>query len=158
MTLDAGRRPSASRSLLAGVLALAIVIGFATSVVAVAQDSGGDQAEAAQSAPVVIDGETLFYLRGVTAFPAKERAATVKGKIIELAKDASFDVKNLTIGEADDRTTIYAGATAVLSIVDVDAAAEELERPLLAQINKARIAQSIEEYRRARSPATLIAP
>jgi small-conductance mechanosensitive channel len=139
------------------MLALAIVSGFLTCAAAMAQDSGGETAEAVQTAPVVIDGETLFYLRGVTAFPAAQRAAAVKGRIVALAKDASFDVKDLTITEADDRTSIYAGDTLVLSIVDVDAAAEELERPLLAQINKARIADSIEEYRRARSPATLLA-
>jgi small-conductance mechanosensitive channel len=157
MTLDSSRRLSGSRSLLAGVLALAMVIGFSTCPAAMAQDSGGEAAEAVQTAPVVIDGETLFQLRGVTAFPATQRAAAVKERIVALAKDASFDVKDLTITEADDRSTIYAGDTVVLNIVDVDAAVEELERPLLAQINKTRIADSIEEYRRARSPSTLLA-
>ncbi|MGK2925455.1 MAG: mechanosensitive ion channel family protein [Lysobacterales bacterium] len=157
MTLDASRQLSGSRSIRAGVLALAFVIGFATCAAAMAQDSAGEAGEAVQTASVVIDGETLFHLRGVTAFPAAQRAAGVKERIVALAQDASFDVKDLTITAADDRTTIYAGDAVVMNIVDVDAAAEDLERPLLAQINRDRIAESIEEYRRARSPATLLA-
>jgi small-conductance mechanosensitive channel len=157
MTLDPSRQLSGSRSLRAGVLAIAFVFGFATCAAGMAQDSGGEAGEAVQTAPVVIDGETLFHLRGITAFPAAQRADAVKERIIALARDASFDIKDLTITEADDRTTISAGDTVVLNIVDVDAAAEGLERPLLAQINRARIAESIEEFRRARSAETLLA-
>jgi small-conductance mechanosensitive channel len=157
MTPDPGRRLSGSRSLLAGALALTVVIGFLAGGVAVAQDSGSEPAGALDTAAVVIDGDTLFHLRGVTALPAAQRAATVKGKIVALARDKTFDVKDLTITEADDRSIIYAGDTVVIYIFDVDAAIEELERPLLAQVYKARIAAIIEEYRRDRSASTLLA-
>jgi small-conductance mechanosensitive channel len=139
------------------VLATAILIGFSTSAGAQAQDSDSEPTGALHTAPVVIDGNTLFHLRGVTALPAAERAATVKGRIVALARDASFDVKDLSITEAEDRSIIYAGDTAVIYIIDADAAIEELERPLLAQVYKARIAETIEEYRRDRSTATLLA-
>ncbi len=151
-----GPRFAAARWL-ALMLALVLAFGLMASAEALGQDEEANPADAPHTAPVVIDGETLFYLRGVTALPATERAAMVKSRVVELARDASFDVKALALTEADDRTAIYAGDKLVLNIVNVDAAVEELERPLLAQIYKTRIAESIEEYRRARSPATLLA-
>jgi small-conductance mechanosensitive channel len=151
------RRQPGCRSLTAGLLALLLGLGLAASQVTLAQESDAGQAPQVQTAPVVIDGETLFYLRGVTALPAAERAATIRKRVLELAKDSAFDVNDLTITEVDNRTTIYAGEKAVLSIVDADAQVEELERHLLAQIYKARIAESIEAYRQARGSATLLA-
>jgi small-conductance mechanosensitive channel len=141
----------------ARLLALMLAFGLMASADALGQDGEADSADGPQTAPVVIDGETLFFLRGVTAFPAAQRAALVRSKIVDLAQDASFDVKDLTLSTAADHTGVYAGDTVVMTIVDVDAAIEGLERPLLAEIYKAKIAESIEEYRRARSPSTLLA-
>jgi small-conductance mechanosensitive channel len=157
MTPDSGRKLSACRSFLAGVLTLALASGVSHGGVALAQDTGGEPADVLRTAPVVIDGETLFHLRGVTAFPAAERAATVRGKIVALARDRSFDVADLAITEGDDRSIIYGGDTAIINLLDVDAAIEELERPILAQAYKARIADIIEKYRRDRSASTLLA-
>ena len=157
MHRNIGRWQASYRSLTAGLLALLLGLGLAASQVALAQESDARQAPHVQTAPVVIDGETLFYLRGVTALPAAERAATVRKKVVELARDSAFDVESLTITEADDRTTIYAGDTVVLSVVDADAQVEDLERHLLAEIYKARVAESIETYRQARGSATLLA-
>jgi small-conductance mechanosensitive channel len=150
--LRTGSRLAASR-----LLALMLALGCIASAEALGQDAGASPADAPHTAPVVIDGETLFNLRGVTAFPAAQRAAMVRGKIVDLAQDASFDVKNLTITETDDYTAIYAGDTAVLGIADADAEVEDLERHLLAEVYKNRISDSIEEYRRARSASVLLA-
>lgn len=157
MFRNTGRRHAGCRFPAAGLLALLLGLGLAASQVALAQESGNGHAQDAQTAPVIIDGETLFYLRGVTALPAAERAATIRKRVVDLAKDSSFDVKDLTITEVDNRTTIYAGDTVVLSVVDADAQVEDLERHLLAQIYKAQIAESIEAYRQARGSATLLA-
>ena len=157
MHRDTGRAFAGRRFLPARLLALLLGLGLAASQDTVAQDSVDGSQPNVQTAPVVIDGETLFYLRGVTALPAAERAATARKRVVELAKDSAFDVKDLTITEVDNRTTIYAGDTVVLSVVDADAEVEDLERHLLAQIYKARIAASIEAYRQARGSATLLA-
>jgi small-conductance mechanosensitive channel len=157
MIPDPSRRTSGPGAILAGVLALAIVVGCLTSAVAVAQAGGGEQVSATQTAPVTIDGETLFYLRGVTAYPATERAAALRSRIIEVAKDRSFDVAALEVRVEEDqnRSSIYAGPTRLLSIYDADAEIEELDRQLLGEVYKSRIASTIVEYREARSASTL---
>jgi len=140
-----------------GLLTLAAVIGLLTSTLTVAQENTAESASAQDTAPVVIDGQTLFLLRGVTAYPAAERAADVRSRVVKVAQDRSFDVAGLTINEEDERSAIYAGDTLLLRIFNVDAEIEELERTLLVQVYKQRIAESIQEYRRARSASVLLA-
>ncbi|MCU0414591.1 MAG: hypothetical protein MUE91_09360, partial [Ignavibacteriaceae bacterium] len=42
------------------------------------------------TAAVKIDGNILFYVRGITSFPAEERAQIIVERIIALADDKSF--------------------------------------------------------------------
>ena len=42
------------------------------------------------AAPVVVDGETLFFVRGFSALPATERAAKVEERILEIAELPDF--------------------------------------------------------------------
>ena len=63
-----------------------------------------------QSAPVLVDGQRLFLLRGVTAYPAEQRAAAVRDKIIALAQDESFDPNTISVVEHDDHYAIMAGS------------------------------------------------
>jgi hypothetical protein len=44
------------------------------------------EAELLSSAPVVIDGQVLFRVRGVSVFPAPVGAAAIAGRIEALAK------------------------------------------------------------------------
>lgn len=55
-----------------------------------------------QVAPVVVNGEVIFHLRGLTAYPAKQRAKTVASRIVALAEDESFDPTTLQIEELAD--------------------------------------------------------
>ena len=41
-------------------------------------------------APVIVDGETLFFVRGFTALPASERAAKIERRILEIAQLPKF--------------------------------------------------------------------
>jgi len=100
--------------------------------------------------------QRLFLLRGVTAYPAEQRAATVRDRIVAIAEDESIDSQMITIIEQDDRSTIMAGAEAILTVFDVDAELENLQRPLLAQIYREKIIQAIEQYRGDRSSPVLI--
>src|SRR5262245_49310251 len=42
-----------------------------------------------ETAPVVVDGETLFHVGGISAFPATQRAAAIAARIREVAADAA---------------------------------------------------------------------
>jgi len=107
-------------------------------------------------APVVIDGRLVMELRGVTSYPANERAKTARSRIIEAARDDSFSVKSLTIVNQEDRTFINAGDKPLVALFDIDAEIEGVKRELLAEAIKAKIASVIDNYRLDRAPQVLL--
>jgi len=109
-----------------------------------------------QSAPVLVDGQRLFLLRGVTAYPAEQRAAAVRDKIIALAQDESFDPNTISVVEHDDHYAIMAGSEPIVSVYDVDAELENIQRHLLAEIYQMKIIAAIQQYRNDRSSPVLI--
>jgi small-conductance mechanosensitive channel len=114
------------------------------------------QVERIETAPVVIDGEVLFRLRGTTSFPAKQRADGVAERIKIIAHDESIGISELRTVDAQDRSSIFAGELHIVSIVDLDAESEQMHsRHLLAEIHKTRIGQAIGRYRHERSAAYL---
>ena len=141
------------------MLTLALTFGLVFAPFSWAQGTPSSEINAqsrAQVAPVIIDGETIMLLRGVTSFPAEQRAAAVRDRIIALAKDESFEVAGLSLVELEDRSEIRVGGEMLLRIHDADAALENLERPLLAQVYLQKIKQAIEEYREVRSGPVLL--
>lgn len=102
-------------------------------------------------APVIVDGQVLFLLRGISSLPAKERAASVAARITAIAHDQSIPVSALHMIDADGRTNIFAGDRRIVSIVDEDAVAEQMDRRhALAELYMFKIAQAIERYRQER--------
>jgi small-conductance mechanosensitive channel len=107
-------------------------------------------------APVTIDGTVLFSVRGASALPAEERAARIAAAIKKVARDVSFDPANLALVEDGPFTSIMAGDTRVLAVVDADAHLEDLDRNTLAVVIAERLRQAIEEYRADRRPEALM--
>ena len=81
-----------------------------------------------QVASVIVNGEILFHVRGVTAYPAKLRATTIAKRIVALEEDESFDPNTLRIEEMEDRSKILAGDQNVVSVLDIDTEFEGLSR------------------------------
>jgi small-conductance mechanosensitive channel len=143
----------------------AVLIGTALSLLlTVITGAGNAFAQAAPGAinqdplrwaPVVIDGRTLFKLRGVTALPARERADRVRENIIAAARDTGVSVDDLRTVEDGELTRIFAGGMPLVAIADIDAEAEGVSRSILAEIYKRRIAETITTYREDRSTAEL---
>jgi len=107
-----------------------------------------------ETAPVVLDGEVLFRVRGVSSFPAKERARAIAQRIEALARDKSKAVSTLRWVDDADRANIVAGDHFIMRVVDVDAQGEQVDtRQTLAEAHVLRIASAIERYRRERSRA-----
>ena len=105
-----------------------------------------------ERAPVVIDGEALFQLRGISSFPAKQRAGGVAERIRAIARDESVPVSELRVVEAQERSEIRAGERPIISLFDVDAEAEQVgHRQGLAEFYKASITKAIERHRHERS-------
>ncbi len=110
-----------------------------------------------QVAPVIVDGNKLFRVRGLPAYPASRRASEIRQRIIGLAGDASFKVDLLTISnEEPDRSIVMAGDQELLSVFDEDAALENIRRQLLAEVYRNNIADAITQFRADRSTGRLV--
>jgi small-conductance mechanosensitive channel len=107
------------------------------------------------TAPVELDGDVLFTVRGVSSFPAAERARRVQEQIVAVAADLAIPVEAVRIVEVADTTRIQAGDRIILTIFDADASIEQVNRADLARAHGARVQQAIGVYRAARSPAAL---
>lgn len=148
-----------TRVLAAGLTAL--LLGASPPAAAQAAAPGGDtrsalEAEAPDTATVEIDGEPLFRVRGVSAFPAARRAARIAERIEALASDPRFDPATLAVVQASGAPAIVANGTTVMRVVDADAALEGVSEATLANANLARIRRAVVDYRAARTRDALL--
>src|SRR5262245_19985633 len=115
-----------------------------------------DSAEVVQTVQVVLDGERLFRVRGLSSYPARQRAEVVAERIREVARDETIPVSAVHVDDAGDRTRILAGERLLLTVYDLDADAEQMEsRQLLAEVHTRFISGAIERYRHERGGAYL---
>ena len=116
--------------------------------------AGGE--EIVETAPVTLDGRELFQVRGVQAFPAKLRAETVSARILDLARDRSFDPATIDTVGAGQIVWIGAEGRRVIRIHDLDGEVEGVDRFTLAELYATKVRQSIGAYREARSHGALV--
>jgi small-conductance mechanosensitive channel len=140
--------------------ALSVVV--LTAAASIHAQSDAPQAPATQPiatdtlmAPVVVDGQRLFLVRGVSAFPAEQRARDIEGRIRTVAEDRSISSASLTVDEQPNVSWIHAGRIRIMGVIEEDGAQEQVARPLLAQAYVQRIRAAIDDYRAAREPARL---
>ena len=111
---------------------------------------------AVTSAPVVVDGVTLFRVRGVSAFPADERARGIADRIRAAAADPGVATSTLRIVPGEHSSDIVIGDRPIVSVLDADAEVEGIHRQDLARVYVLRIRTAVEAYRRDRSPRNLL--
>jgi small-conductance mechanosensitive channel len=141
-----------------GVLILILTLG-GTSVVQAQADTAESIAATGDvdTAPIIIDGKLLMKVRGVSAFPASERAKIVRKRIVDLARDKSIPVEKLVVVDEKDMSVIYVGDQRLMALFDADANLENLgDRKLLAEIIKSKIAEVVTEFRHDRSPRVVL--
>lgn len=151
---------------LAILLLLAAVACVAHPGAALAQTEGSSGEDAsliasereAVTAPVVVDGRVLFRVRGVTAFPAADRAATIAQRIRTVADDGSIPPSALHLVASEQWTEIVAGENSIMAVFDADAAVEApgLSRQALAQVYLKKVSSALEQYRFEREPVQLL--
>ena len=147
---------STSTTFVRVLLFVAAMVGSVPSAFAAAEPAAPGAASSISTAPVEIDGQVLFDLRGTAALPAQVRAATVKARIEALAADASVRTDELHVVPAGEYMKIMAGERNVLAVVDADAQLTQLSVTVLADLYTRRIAQAIDGYRQARRPEQLL--
>jgi small-conductance mechanosensitive channel len=106
-------------------------------------------------APVVVDGERLFLVRGISAYPAEQRAREIQGRIEAFAADPNLPLTALTLDEQSGVSLIVGNRQPLVAVLEEDAAIEQVDRRVLAQVYLTRVRNVIETYRRAREPGRL---
>lgn len=109
-----------------------------------------------QKAPVIIDGYTLFSVRGVSSYPAEQRASAIKKRIEDVAEDLSIPANSIEIIPGESSHDLYAKSKFILSVIDADAKLEGVGREIIAIGIKNRITKAIYSYRYERKPEVLL--
>ncbi len=105
-----------------------------------------------QTASVTIDGNVLFPVRGLQAYPAEERASKIGTQIEKVAQDDSIKSDAITAVESGMTTDIIANGRVIMSVLDSDARAEGVTRQELSKICVRKIREAVEHYRHDRTP------
>ena len=104
---------------------------------------------------VTIDGEDLFYVRGVLSYPAELRSKTIQKRICKIAGDPSIDPAIKSNIREDGKVTINIDGEFVMSVFDADGEIEGVDKEELANVYSDKIKQAIINYRHDRSAAVL---
>ncbi len=134
-------------------IALLALLGWMAVGLAQAQDAPPEQE--IPTAPVIVDGEVLFRVRGVSAYPAERRAAEIARSIIEVAEDRTILPETIRAEPMDVGIRIVAGKRTVARVVPADAALEQVHVDVLAEAEVSRIREAVIAYRHDRSTTNL---
>ncbi|MDZ7589344.1 MAG: mechanosensitive ion channel family protein [Rubrivivax sp.] len=107
-------------------------------------------------APVSIDGQVLFQVRGSESFPAAARADAIAARIVAVARDRAVSPAAVKLEERPLGTAIVAGSQTLVTVLELDARVEGIDRPLLAQVQLEQITQAVVRYRSDREPRALL--
>ncbi|MGQ3071623.1 MAG: mechanosensitive ion channel family protein [Ferrovibrionaceae bacterium] len=134
-------------------ITLLALLGWLAVGMAQAQDAPPEQE--IPTAPVIVDGEVLFRVRGVSAYPAERRAAEIARAIVEVAEDRTILPEAIRAEPMDAGIRIVAGKRTVARVVPADAALEQVHVDVLAEAEVARIREAVIAYRHDRSTTNL---
>ncbi len=107
-------------------------------------------------ASVVIDGYTLFSVRGIPSFPASKRVRLIEDRIENIAKNEAISPDSINIIKGEISDTIRINHTVLLNVFDVDAELEGINRGLFAEIIKGKIINAVHTSRNERKSEALI--
>jgi small-conductance mechanosensitive channel len=128
---------------------IALCLFFVSAIQTPAQEADHDSVE---RAPLYIDGQLLFDVRGASAFPARERARAILDRLVAAAEDPKFSPDTIELRETANGINLAGSNHRLMTVTDADARVEGLETRLIAEVIRDRIAGAIQKYREARSP------
>ncbi|MEI6456101.1 MAG: mechanosensitive ion channel domain-containing protein [bacterium] len=143
-----------------GFLAIAAVFLWFLPVASVAQSTNDVDPDPASRqinvAPVKVDGEIIFFIRGISSYTAQQRAEAISTRIIDAAADYDVPVDSVQIISGTDRIKIFAGPHFIMNIYQADATREGIQQAVLAEMIHHKLVITIEKYRHERSRPVLI--
>jgi small-conductance mechanosensitive channel len=107
-------------------------------------------------ATVMLDGEPLFVVAGVMAYPAEKRAQVIAERIQAVAANRSIPVDTLRIVQTEHGSDILAGDRFLMTVAELDTKSEGVSHQLMAQAVQRRIAEAIRNYRSERTPRAIL--
>jgi small-conductance mechanosensitive channel len=143
------------RPLPALLMLLAFIVG-STQFARAETDSSAHTLDSTKVAPVTLDGEELFQLRGISALPARQRAARVHDNIVRVAEDVSIDPESGKLETREDGIAVVFGSYTIVTFFPSDAEIEGVRLKRVAEAALARLSDAIKDYRDARSTAHLL--
>ena len=120
-----------------------------------AESASEEATPATPTAPVVVDGNTLFLVRGLSAYPAERRAQDIANRIKAVSANHAYSPQSLRLEDVQIGTRILADNQFIMNVSDSDARIEGVQRQVVAQAYLVRIGEAIAEFRQDRSPKTL---
>ena len=137
---------------------------WASTLTAQQGTTPGDQAPSAETvpeeetfaAPVIVEGDTLFMVRGSSALPANERAAAIAERIIEIAELPETQPISFTVRDNEFGQAILANGRMLTITTESDALFEQMGLDVLAQLQLGAIEAAVEQYRLARSSSARV--
>ena len=133
---------------------LLALMALACGLPAAAQTPGTDE-DAETTAPVVLDGYTLFQVRGARSYPAERRAGEIADRIARIAADRRISVDSLIVRETPVASLVVAEDRLLVGVLDADAELEGITRQVVAEAYRRRIGEAIRQFRHEREPAVL---
>jgi small-conductance mechanosensitive channel len=147
------------RPLWLGLFATAIVwnsnADAQRSTAAQTAEPAPESAVEAPTAPVTIDGVTLFRVRGISSYPAERRAAEIADRIREVAANRAIPVESLTVHDTTMATFLIANGRRLFGVLDADAELEGLTRHVVTRAYQARVAEAITNFRHDREASVV---
>lgn len=107
-------------------------------------------------APVVVDGEELFLLRGFSALPADERAAGVEKRVLEVAELPETDQLTFEVITHEFGKAVLANGRLMTITTPADAEYEQVGLEVLADLHMDAIENAILSYRAKRTNAARV--
>jgi len=135
------------------LLSVAPCVALAQPQAPPASDAGD---EIVETAPVSLDGVVLFQLRGIQAYPAARRAEVISARILELARDRTFDPATLDTVEVEGWVWIGEEGRRVMRVHPLDGQLEGVGYVGLADVYTLRIREAIQTFRHSRSRESLV--
>lgn len=127
-------------------LVLFIMATHSSFALSLSQAPVSRQEEVAR-APVLIDAFFLFQVRGIEAYPAKERARAIANRIKKVAANPQIKIDDVIVIESDLFSEIMAGKERIMALADADASLELVDRDVLAHTYASKIKEAIKSYR-----------
>ncbi|WP_271951948.1 mechanosensitive ion channel family protein [Ruegeria faecimaris] len=102
-------------------------------------------------APVIVDGDELFVVRGSSALPATDRAAKIEERIAQVADRSESKTVGIQISRAEFGQLVRVDGHMVTITTQADADHEQMDIEVLAGLQAEAIENAILKYREARS-------